>query len=349
MRIYSAAETAAALDYPSLIASISKIFVLGAKAPQRHHHTIPKKGEPDDVLLLMPAWADGFGVGGVKIVNVVPGNSSRGLPAIMASYLVFDEKTGEHLAILDGATLTAKRTAAVSALAADRLARKDAKTLLVVGSGRVARELPAAFKAVRDIAKVLVWSRALSTAEALAGDLAKVGFTATACNNLEDAVSEADIISCATLAVDPVIQGAWLKPGQHLDLIGSYAPHMREADDEAIRRSRVFIDTDAALHETGDLIKPLASGALKRDSICGTLYDMTSKGFVSGCTAADITLFKGVGHALEDLAAARLITRSMRQSRTCFAKTREARVASIEYSPPRTIRSRSTKHNRFPS
>lgn len=307
MRIYSPAETAAALDYPGLIGSIAEIFAMGATAPQRHHHTIPKKGEPDEVLLLMPAWATGFGVGGVKIVNVVPGNNTRGLPAIMASYLVFDELTGAHKAILDGATLTAKRTAAVSALAAGKLARKDANTLLVVGSGRVAQELPHAFKAVHDIERVIVWSRTAETASQLADRLATEGLQASAQTDLENAVAQADIISCATLASEPIIKGAWLRPGQHLDLIGSYAPHMREADDDAIRRSKVWIDTDAALHETGDLIKPLASGALTIEAICGTLYDLSKPDFISGRMETDITLFKGVGHALEDLAAARLV------------------------------------------
>ena len=124
--------------------------------------------------------------------------------------------------------------------------------------------------------------------------------------DLETAVSRADIISCATLATEPVIKGAWLEPGQHLDLIGSYAPHMREADDEAIRRAQVFIDTQAALHETGDLTKPLESGALTKAAIRGTLYDMCRPDFVFSRNQSDITLFKGVGHALEDLAAARL-------------------------------------------
>lgn len=311
MRFFTAAETAAALEYPGLIRSIADVFASGATAPQRHHHTIKKPGEPDDVLLLMPAWATGFGVGGVKIVNVVPGNSARGLPAIMASYLVFDELTGTHRAILDGATLTGMRTAAVSALAADKLARKDAKILLVVGSGRVAAELPKAFKAVRPIDKVLVWSRTDASASALAATLAADGFEAETVADLESGIKRADIISCATLATDPIIMGKWLQPGQHLDLIGSYAPHMREADDEAIRRSKVYIDTQAALQETGDLIKPLESGALSISSICGTLYDLCKAGFVSGRTDSDITLFKGVGHALEDLAAAKLALSSM--------------------------------------
>lgn len=306
MKFFTPEETGSALDYPGLIASIAEIFASGAAAPQRHHHTIPKQGEPDDVLLLMPAWAAGFGVGGVKIVNVVPGNNARGLPAIMASYLVFDEKTGEHKAILDGATLTAKRTAAVSALAAGKLAAKGARTLLVVGSGRVARELPAAFKAVRAIDQVLVWSRGLDNAEALANDLRHDGFDAHAVADLEPSVVQADIISCATLATEPVIKGAWLRPGQHLDLIGSYAPHMRETDDDAIRKSKVYIDTVAALKETGELIKPLESGALTMAAISGTLYDLSKPDFEAHRKDSDITLFKGVGHALEDLAAARL-------------------------------------------
>lgn len=316
MRIFSPDETAFALDYPGLIASIAEVFALGATAPKRHHHTMEKKGEPDDMMILMPAWAAGFGVGGVKIVNVVPGNSARGLPSIMASYLVFDEKTGAHKAILDGAALTAKRTAATSALAAGKLARADAETLLVVGSGRVAQELPHAFRAVRNISRVIVWSRTAATADALAKTLRGDGFAAEAAVDLEAAVRQADMISCATLAVEPLIKGAWLQPGQHLDLIGSYAPHMREVDDDAIRRSTVFIDTEAALQETGELIIPLASGVLDKAAIRGTLYDLSKPDFDAGRKADDITLFKSVGHALEDLAAARLALSNLEQKVT---------------------------------
>jgi ornithine cyclodeaminase/alanine dehydrogenase-like protein (mu-crystallin family) len=306
MRFFSPTETAAALNYPGLIDAISQVFASGATAPQRHHHTMKKTGEPDAVLLLMPAWADGFGVGGVKIVNVTPGNSTRGLPAITASYLVFDEVTGEHRAILDGATLTAMRTAAVSALAAKHLAAADAKTLLVVGSGRVANELPFAFKAVRPIEEVLVWSRTPDSSTRQVAQWAAKGIHATAISNLQDGVAKADIVSCATLATQPIILGTWLRSGQHIDLIGSYAPHMREVDDEAMHRAKVFIDTNAALHETGDLISPLQSGALTDDAILGTLYDLCAQPQKLWRNRKDITLFKGVGHALEDLAAAKL-------------------------------------------
>ena len=306
MRLFSPTETAAALNYPGLIDAISQVFAGGATAPQRHHHTMKKTGEPDAVLLLMPAWADGFGVGGVKIVNVTPGNSTRGLPAITASYLVFDEVTGEHKAILDGATLTAMRTAAVSALAAKHLAAANAKTLLVVGSGRVANELPFAFRAVRPIEEVLVWSRTPESATRQVAQWAVKGIHATTISNLQDGIAKADIVSCATLATQPIILGNWLRSGQHIDLIGSYAPHMREVDDEAMQRAKVFIDTDAALHETGDLISPLQSGALTDGAILGTLYDLCALPQKSWRHSSDITLFKGVGHALEDLAAAKL-------------------------------------------
>ena len=306
MRLFSPTETAAALNYPGLIDAISQVFAGGATAPQRHHHTMKKTGEPDAVLLLMPAWADGFGVGGVKIVNVTPGNSTRGLPAITASNLVFDEVTGEHKAILDGATLTAMRTAAVSALAAKHLAAANAKTLLVVGSGRVANELPFAFRAVRPIEEVLVWSRTPESATRQVAQWAVKGIHATTISNLQDGIAKADIVSCATLATQPIILGNWLRSGQHIDLIGSYAPHMREVDDEAMQRAKVFIDTDAALHETGDLISPLQSGALTDGAILGTLYDLCALPQKSWRHSSDITLFKGVGHALEDLAAAKL-------------------------------------------
>lgn len=307
MRIFTPQQTAAALHYPALISSISKMFATGATAPQRHHHTMEKNGEANAVLLLMPAWAQEFGVGGVKIVNITPGNAARGLASIAASYLVFDVETGEHKAILDGATLTAMRTAAVSALAADKLARKDARTLLIVGAGRVAQELNAAMSAVRPIERVLVWNRSFQSAAALAEKISVSGMSATPVTDLEMGVRQADIISCATLAIDPLIKGAWLQPGQHLDLIGSYAAHMREADDDAFRRSLVYIDTKAALHETGDLMSPIESGALNESAIRGTLYDLCSTNFSFTRDPSDITLFKGVGHALEDLAAAHLV------------------------------------------
>lgn len=304
MLVLDAAATASALDYPALIAGLSDLFAAGVTAPLRHAHGMARTGEPDATLLMMPAWMGDGSHGGVKIVNVVPGNARRGLPAVTASYLLFDETTGAHLALFDGATLTGRRTAAASALAASHLARADARTLLVVGAGHIGSEMPWAYRAVRPIERVLVWNPTPARAERLMASLRKRGVDAAARGDLKAAVGEADIISCATLSTAPLIRGDWLKPGQHLDLVGSFTPDMREADDEALARCRVFIDGPAAAVESGDIKGPMASGVLKE--IAGTLYDLCG-GHVEGRrSASEITLFKSVGLAVEDLAAARV-------------------------------------------
>ena len=229
MRVFSAEETRDLLPFGALIEALREMFRAGAAAPLRHHHAIALDGQPDAALLLMPAW-NPAGLGGVKIVNVNPGNAAAGIPSVSSSYLLFDAKTGRHLAALDGGELTDRRTAATAALAASYLAPADARRLLVVGAGRVAANLADAFRAVRPIEDVTVWNINAENAERLARRLNGAGFRATAVTDLEAAVADADIISCATLAIDPLIAGAWLRPGQHLDLIGSFRPHMREAD-----------------------------------------------------------------------------------------------------------------------
>ena len=238
MRVYSAEETRNMLPFGALIEALREMFRAGAAAPLRHHHAIPLDGQPDATLLLMPAWTPA-GLGGVKIVNVNPGNAAIGMPALSSSYLLFDACTGRHLAMLDGGEITNRRTAAVSALAASYLARADARRLLVVGAGRVAGNLADAFRAVRPIEDVAVWDIDAGMAEGLARRLNGAGFRAAVTTDLEAAVADADIVSCATLATEPLIAGAWLRPGQHLDLIGSFRPGMREADDAAVSRARV--------------------------------------------------------------------------------------------------------------
>ena len=303
MKILSAEQTAAVLPYPALVDAMEQLFRDGVTVPQRHHHTLPKDNEPDSTLLLMPAWHDTYGC--VKIATVTPGNAQRGLPAVTASVLVFDNQTGEHIALLDGATVTARRTAAASALAAQYLAPADARTLLVVGAGRVGSELPAAFAAVRPIDKVMVWNPSVARGEQLVARLQQQGVNAEWRHDLESAVSQADIISCATLATEPVIRGEWLRPGQHLDLIGSFTPVMREVDDEALQRSQLYVDIMGTLKESGELAIPLASGAIPQDHVLGTLYDLCGSSLLERDPAA-ITCFKGAGNAVMDLAAALL-------------------------------------------
>jgi len=302
MLTLSANETSAALPVLAVVDAMESLFLHGRSAPDRHHHTLEMSDEENATLLLMPAWDAEIGC--VKMVNVVPGNNARNLPAISGSVLVFDRKTGEHKAILDGGSLTARRTAAASALAARHLVRQDAKTLLIVGAGKVAAELAEAFIAVRPtIEEVLVWSPKLTSAQTLVKSLRSKSIAATASNDLETATRAADVISCATLAQKPLIAGEWLKPGQHLDLIGAFTPDMREADDEALRRGKIFVDTDFALVEAGELCIPIKSGVISRGDIKGDLYDIC--GGKSGRTSPDeITIFKSVGNAVMDLAAA---------------------------------------------
>lgn len=304
MRILSAQETAAALPYPQLISKIRELFAAGVTAPLRHHHTLANPQGQENTLLLMPAWQGEQDYAGVKIANIHPDNAERGLPAVNASYLLFSERTGEHLALLDGATITAKRTAAASVLAASYLANPQADTLLVLGAGRMALALVEAYSSVFPIKKVLIWNRNQARAQSLITELGTLGsweleFT----RDLPTALAQAQIISCATLAKEPILKGAWLKPGQHVDLIGSFTPSMREVDDQTIQVADIYIDTEAALKESGDLLIPLQTGILKASDIRASFYELC-KLELSQHNPSKITVFKSVGHAVEDLAAA---------------------------------------------
>ena len=292
-----------ALPTRILVEALREAFRGTAKTPTRHHHRIAVPGAPEAMLLLMPSWIEGRYVG-VKVVSVFPGNATRGLDSVQGTYLLLSGETGAPVAIVDGRMLTLRRTACASALAADYLARSDARSLLMVGTGALAPHLIEAHAAVRPIRDVVIWGRDRGKAEALAASLAGGAFTVRAADNLERAVREADIVSCATLSKTPLVRGAWLRAGQHVDLVGSYARDMRESDDDAVARARVYIDTAAALLESGDLVLPLASGALDEKRIAGALADLAG-GSVAGRQAADeITLFKSTGTAIEDLAAA---------------------------------------------
>jgi ornithine cyclodeaminase/alanine dehydrogenase-like protein (mu-crystallin family) len=298
------ARTRASLTFERLIPALREAFIASAETPLRHRHALP-----DGSMLLMPAWQDSTALG-VKIVSVFPGNGRLGLNSVSSTYLLCDGATGQHLAVIDGNEITGRRTAAASALAGSYLARTDASSLLIVGAGHVASMMADAWRAVRPIRRVRVWNIRPERAVSLAAELQARGFDAAAIRELEAGVGEADIISCATLATEPLVRGAWLRPGAHLDLIGAFKPDMRETDDEALRRARVFIDTEAALAEAGDLIQPINAGVFARDAIAGSLYTLCRGENPGRTTAEEITLFKSVGSAIEDLAAARLVYRN---------------------------------------
>ena len=319
MQFFDADATRSALPFDRLIPALRERFAAGCETPLRHVHEITSPlGDAEGDLasrrmtsLIMPAWIPGRYYG-VKIVNIAPGNALRGLPGLHGSYLLFDARTGVPLAHLDGDQLTARRTAAASALAASYLARENARHLLVVGAGQVARLLPAAYKAVRAIERVTVWARREDQAKKLAQQFTAEGFQAEATTDLAAACREADIVSCATLSTEPVVRGAWLAPNSHLDLIGSFTPAMREADDACFENARVFVDTDEALKKSGDLLVPMAHGVLRADDVRGTLTTL-AKGVATGRKIeGERTVFKSVGSALEDLAAAVLVYEARR-------------------------------------
>jgi ornithine cyclodeaminase/alanine dehydrogenase-like protein (mu-crystallin family) len=307
LRSYSAAEVHAALGYPELIEALREAFKRdGEPMPLRQAYDVGVHGTSAR-LLTMPAWIRGEALG-VKLVTVFPQNAERGLGAVSSLYFLLDGQTGQPRAMIDGEALTNRRTAAASALASGYLSRTDSRTLLIVGTGHVARHLAAAHRAVRPIEKVLVWGRSPERARALADTLVRQGVNATPVLDLAEALSQADIVSCATTSTEPLVRGALLRPGTHVDLVGAFTPQMRESDDEVISRSRVFVDTRAgALAEAGDLLQPIAAGRWSADRICGDLHELTTGAKQGRLDRDDITLFKSVGAAIEDLAAASLL------------------------------------------
>jgi ornithine cyclodeaminase/alanine dehydrogenase-like protein (mu-crystallin family) len=306
MKLFDAATTRAALPFDALGAALEAMFVAGCEVPARHVHSIAGTSGEQGKVLIMPAWQPGRYLG-IKTVNIFPGNAARGMPGLFSTYLLYDATTGAPLAQIDGNEITSRRTAAASALAARYLARADAARLLVVGTGRVASLLPYAYRTVRPIGEVVVWSRNHDAALRLAAQLAADGFNARADAELETAARQADIVTCATLATEPLIRGEWLRAGSHLDLIGSFTPQMREADDACFAGARLFVDTVEALQKSGDLLGPMARGVFAPEDIGGTL-EALCRGQVAGRRDdAQRTVFKSVGTALEDLAAAILV------------------------------------------
>ncbi len=307
MKIISNEELEQVLDFASLIEGLRQAFREKYTVPLRHHHHFenPEEGL-DSTLLLMPAWQAGSYLG-VKIVTVSPNNSKQHLPSIQGLYTLFDARSGSPIAQMDAKILTSRRTAAASALASVFLSRKDSKSMLMVGTGALAPNLIEAHAAVRPIEKVFIWGRNFEKAEALANKLGHLDMEIRAIEKIEEAMKDADIISCATLSTQALVFGKLLKPGQHLDLVGSFKPDMREADDACVAKSSVFVDIlEGATKESGDIYLPLKSGVLKREEIKAELADLCLGKHAGRLNDNEITLFKSVGFASEDLAAAKL-------------------------------------------
>lgn len=310
MLTLDAKAVATALPYDQLIETLRKAFSTGIDVPQRTHYEVDVPDGTPGTLLLMPAWQPGSGLG-VKIATVFPDNAQLGKPVVFASYLLMSAETGIPVAMLDGTELTLRRTAAASALASSFLSREDANSLLMVGTGNLAPHLIAAHATVRSIREVRIWGRRMDAARQLAETLADAEFSVTVAEDLESAAREADIISCATLATEPLIVGEWLSAGQHIDLVGAFRPNMCEVDEAAIVRADVYVDTRAgAISEAGEIVQAMRSGAISAADIKGELAELAAGEIVGRSNDSAVTLFKSVGTALEDLAAAELAMRN---------------------------------------
>ncbi len=302
MKIITAADVARIADYGAVVDALRAGFQTEITTPVRHHHEISDAS----TLLLMPAWSKQWT--GLKTVVVKTDNAALGLPTVQASYLLIDNATGETVAMLDGTELTRRRTAAASALAADYLARRDAANLLVVGTGALGAHFVRAHGSVRSYKKVSLYNRTPAKADALAAELQRDGINAMAVVDLEGTVRDADVISCVTTSKSPIIRGAWLKPGSHVDLAGAFTPAMRETDGDVVARARVFVDThEGALSEAGDLLQAQDEGKFDFGQVQGELSELCRGSVPGRKTADEITLFKSCGTALEDLATAVMV------------------------------------------
>ncbi len=307
MKVYDRENVASSLQYEILIEALRKAFSSKITAPERVQHTIKNKNGSDATLLLMPAWKIGEHIG-IKIVSVFPENTTNNMNAVHANYFLMNANDGKPVAVMDGTELTLRRTACASALAADYLVNKNVDTLLMIGTGNLAPHMIKAHCVVRNYSRILIWGRNEEKAERLALSLNIKDKEILAKNDLKEALNVADVISCATLTQKPLIMGDWIKPGQHLDLVGAFTPDMAEADSKAIAKSKVVVDTyEGALSESGELINALKEGRIKKKHILSDLRELVLEEKDIRTDSNDITLFKSVGTALEDLAAAELV------------------------------------------
>jgi ornithine cyclodeaminase len=301
VKVLSAADVARAAPYRELVEALREGFRSDVTTPVRHHH----ETSSTTTLLLMPAWSKQWT--GIKIATFKSDNAAQGLPTIHGSYLLIDNRTGAAVTAMDGTELTRRRTAAASALAADYLARPDASVLTLVGAGALALHFARAHAAMRPIKTIHVYNRTPSKADNTAAELRADGFAAQV-SEIEKAVRQSDIVCGITSSTEPLIRGAWVKPGTHIDLAGAFKPAMRETDGDAVAKASVYVDTyEGAKAEAGDLLQAEAEGKFSFKSVKGDLAELC-RGKVRGRQSGqEVTLFKSCGTALEDLAAAIMV------------------------------------------
>ena len=313
MKVFDADAVHEGLPYPELIEALIEHHRCDIDARGQAMLEMPSaEGGSVDNFLALPAWQKGRAIG-AKLVSVFPENerNGSGLPSIQGVYVLFSGADGRVEAVIEGASFTLRKTAADSGAGAKFLARRDAESMLMVGAGALGPHLIQAHLAARpSLREVAVWNRTPARAETLASELALAGVALRATTDLEGAAREADVISCATMATEPLILGEWLKPGAHLDLVGSFRPDMHECDEAAIRRASVFVDSPwSALEDCGEITGALASGALTRAEILADNFDFARDRHPGRTSDDEITLFKNGGGGHLDLMVAQTLAR----------------------------------------
>lgn len=282
------------------------------QTPIRQHYNLSHHSS----LLLMPSWSSSssFPYIGVKLVTHFPQNSSLNLPGVQGSYVLFNSTNGQTLASMDSTELTLYRTSCVSGLGSKYLSRDDSEVLVMVGAGSLAPHLIRAhFSARPSLRKVLIWNRTVEKAKTLAQNLREsdefsgLGLSFEGVECLDEVVGFGDIVSCATNSEMPLVKGERLKVGAHLDLVGSFKHSMKECDDEALRRGKVFVDNEAAMVEAGELVGAFERRVIKKNEIGGSLLELVSGDKVGRTSLEEITVFKSVGSAVVDMLAAQFV------------------------------------------
>jgi ornithine cyclodeaminase len=300
MLTFDAAQLSNALQFPYLVDFLKDGLKQAIHSPIRTSHAMAAEG---DTLLSMPSWIEGEAIG-VKLVTIFGANSSKGMPGVQGLYNLFDGATGRPVAVMDGTELTYRRTAALAALASKLSAAPHGGTLVVIGTGGLAPHIARAHYETGLVERVVIWGRNSERSKQTARALREEGVDARHAENIEMAVREASIVTCVTSANTPVIENAWLSGPVHVNLMGSYAPHLQEAPAELIGRARLFVDhREAVLAESGDLIIPIRDGIITEDAIENDIAGLAKAEPVSR-KPSDVTVFKSVGWGALDLIAA---------------------------------------------
>lgn len=314
--VLSREHVAALLDMPTCIRLMEEALASLARGevslPLRPVIRIPD----NNAFAVMPAYSASLPAAGAKLISVFPGNHGTAVDSHQGVVVLFDGANGSPLAMMDAASITAIRTAAVSGVATKLLARRDARTALIVGAGVQGRTHIDAMLAARPFERVLVWSRTRAHAATLARDAgAAHGRAIDVADDLERAVRDADVICTVTASREPVLRGAWLRPGTHVNAVGASVKTARELDTEAVKRARVFVDRrESALNEAGDLLIPIGEGAITADHVGPELGELLLGSAKGRSSDAEITLFKSLGIAIEDLACAHYLFAAARKS-----------------------------------